>query len=145
MAGALINEWNKDKMSEPPPVYNLIVFPGRRHSQARKQRNTDSFPCTVLECAHNTIQILSTVRSQICIHKNVVISISLYSKSQTFHTALRIQLCAPLYCPECFQERSARPFSVQVHVSPESTNGTGLHSPPFSSVFACLAPADVDL
>lgn len=37
------------------------------------------------------------------------------------------------------------PSSVQAHVSPGSTNGTGLHSPPLSSVSVRLAPAAIDL
>lgn len=37
------------------------------------------------------------------------------------------------------------PGSVQAHVSPGTTNGTGLHSPPFSSVSVRLVSAAIDL
>lgn len=42
MAGALMDEWNRDKMSEPPPVYNLMIFPGRRDAANQENKETQT-------------------------------------------------------------------------------------------------------
>lgn len=44
MVGALMDEWNRDKMSEPPPVYNLMIFPGRRDTANQENKETQTFP-----------------------------------------------------------------------------------------------------
>lgn len=35
-----MDEWNRDKMSEPPPVYNLMIFPVRRDTANHKNTKT---------------------------------------------------------------------------------------------------------
>lgn len=42
MVGAVTDEWNRDKMSEPPPVYNLMVFPGRRNTAKQENKETQT-------------------------------------------------------------------------------------------------------
>lgn len=42
MVGALMDEWNRDKMSEPPPVFNLMIFPGRRDTANQENKETQT-------------------------------------------------------------------------------------------------------
>lgn len=42
MVGALMDEWNRDKTSEPPPVYNLMIFPGRRDTANQENKETQT-------------------------------------------------------------------------------------------------------
>lgn len=42
MVEALMDEWNRDKMLEPPPVYNLMIFPGRRNTANQENKETQT-------------------------------------------------------------------------------------------------------
>lgn len=37
-----MDEWNRDKMSEPPPVYNLMIFPGKRDTANQENKETQT-------------------------------------------------------------------------------------------------------
>lgn len=37
-----MDEWNRDKTSEPPPVYNLMIFPGRRDTANQENKETQT-------------------------------------------------------------------------------------------------------
>lgn len=42
IVGALMDERNRDKMSEPPPVYNLMIFPSRRDTANQENKETQT-------------------------------------------------------------------------------------------------------
>lgn len=39
-----MDECNRDRMSEPPPVYNLMIFPGRRDTANQENKETQTLP-----------------------------------------------------------------------------------------------------
>lgn len=55
MLRELIDEWNRDQMSEPPPVYSRMIFPGRRvtANQENKETHTLFLQCSArMYCSH---------------------------------------------------------------------------------------------
>lgn len=38
----MIDEWNRDKMLETPPVYNLVVFPRRSDTANQENKETQA-------------------------------------------------------------------------------------------------------
>lgn len=42
MVGELLDDWNRDKMSEPPPVYNHMIFPDWRNTANEKNNETQT-------------------------------------------------------------------------------------------------------
>lgn len=89
-----MDEWNRAKMSEPPPVYNLMIFPGRRDAANQENKETQTLSpeqdWNVLLVVRSKSSLFafffSSVRivlSDLYIQK-IVTSISLYSKRAEF-------------------------------------------------------------
>lgn len=84
MAGALMDEWNRDKMSEPPPVYNLMIFPGRRDAANQENKETQTLS------PEQDWNVLLIVRSKSSLFAFFVLSEnslvrSVYTKNRCIH------------------------------------------------------------
>lgn len=97
-AGALMDEWISGKLSEPPPVYKLTVFPGRRDTEDLKKnkRDTDSFLCTGPEC---------TIRFLVMAFSRAVPNVRIAARSADSKTQIFVFVEKSLYPSSLYSKR----------------------------------------